>query len=121
MATNTFEIGNMDSSLFPPYNALAVDGTTVHPDWGAIVRTIPTMPKAQKEDIAKLIMEHWRLNLMTRMSETDAAEHMRSSSIPYTGKTGPGRRGVVFNVNKLPPELQLIIAKCVINYTNNSG
>lgn len=110
----------MDNSLFLPYNALAVDGSSIHPEWGGIARTIPNMPKEQKEDLAKLIMEHWRLGLMTRLSEADAIKHMKTSGIPYGGKTAGGGRGPIFNVNKLPAELQLIIAKYVIKNTASS-
>jgi len=110
----------MDNSLFPAYNTLAIDTTPIHPDWGAISRTIPAMNISQKQDIAKLIMEHWRLILRSRMSEEEAISTMRGSPIPFFGKSGPGGRGVIFNVNKLPAELQLIIAKCVVKYTKKS-
>jgi len=110
----------MENSLFAGYESLAIDTTPIHPDWGAISRTVPTMTISQKQDIAKLILEHWRLNLLSRMTEEDAIDCMRKSSIPFSGKSGPGGRGVIFNVNKLPAELQLIIAKCVVNCTKKS-
>lgn len=110
----------MADSLFPPYNALAIDTSVIHPDWGAIARTIPCLPKSIKEDIAKLIMEHYRLSLMTRMSAVDAINYMRTSGIPYGGKMTAGGKGIIFNVDRLPADLQLMVAKYVIKNTSNN-
>lgn len=107
----------MDISLFPPYTALTIQDNPIHPDWGGICRTIPNLPKEQKEDIAKLVMEHHRLSLMTRMSSEAAINTLKKSNIPYTGKSTAGGKGVILNVNKLPADLQLVIARYVINNT----
>lgn len=104
-------------SLFPPYNALAIKDDHIYPDWGGICRTIPGIPKSQKEDIAKLIMEHWRLSLMRQHAPENAIKSMLSSGIPYHGKTAAGGKGLIINVSKLPADLQMIIARYVINNT----
>nr|QBK90408.1 MAG: BET bromodomain protein [Pithovirus LCPAC103] len=106
-----------ESPFFPPYNLLVIQDTPIHPEWGGICRTIPGLPKKQKEDIGKLVMEHWRLSLMKRMPMVDAINTMKSSGIPYAGKSAAGGKGTTLTVNKLPSELQLVIARYVIKNT----
>ena len=106
-----------DIALFPPYNALVIQTDPIHPEWGGICRTVPSLPKHKKEDIAKIVMEHWRQSLMRRMSAEDAIATMKSSSIPYTGKPAASGKGTIFNVNKMPAELQIAIARYVIKNT----
>ena len=106
-----------DTSLFPPYNTLAIQTDPIHPEWGSICRTIPNLPKSKKEAIAKIVMEHRRLSLMRRMSAADASATMKSSGIPYGGKPAAGGKGTILNVNKMPAEVQLAIARYVIKNT----
>lgn len=78
-------------------------------DWKKVCASINTFSEEHLQNIAILIYHHYYIN----------EGQLGKTHLPYGGHLHDGRRGIMYTMAQLPPQLQLILAEYVKRVTSS--